>query len=372
MKRKLALFLLPVFLLGLLTGCGNTESADSVREPAPSSHMSGGSGWYDSGYDNAAADYDLAAEEAASPEMPAPAGDPQRTGTEADTNTSAGELNLKLIYRADMELQTTDYDEAVAGLKALVAQLGGYFETDEQYGYDSSYRSSYYIVRVPTEQFDALCQGAGELCTLVYMNRSIQDVSEMYYDTEARLAVAQTKYDRLLDLLSKADNMSDIIDLETALAETEYEIEELTGSLRRYDSLIGYATVSISLQEVYRVDPDGNAPLTFGERIGQSFHRGMVRALNGVENFFLFIVGHIVGIIIVIVIIVLCVWLLGKLRRWKQNRPPKPPKTPRPPKEKKRKKKAAVQIPAEPAGTAEPTVTTEPAAPAGTAENDQP
>ena len=194
-------------------------------------------------------------------------------------------------------------------------RLGGYFQMNEQYSYDVNYRSAYYVVRVPAAQFDALCQGAGELCTQVYLNRALEDVSELYYDTESRLAVARTKHDRLLELLAQAQVMTDIIELENALAEAEYEIEQLTGTLRQYDSLINYSTVTIHLDEVYRVSPDQSAPLTFGEKVGQSFRSGMERARDGVENFALFIIGHIVGIIIVLIIIAVIVLILRALRR---------------------------------------------------------
>ncbi len=329
MKRKLALLLLPVLILGLLAGCGGRAPYDS----GGSAQMAPAAGRDSYGYtaDEAAwGDWDMPAEPE---EAPAP-----NAASIAEGSSPA--LNTKLIYRADMELQTTSYDEAVVALEALVKSLGGYFEDSQQYSYDADYRSAYYVVRVPVENFEALCQGAGSLCTQVYLNRSIQDVSESYYDTESRLAVAQTKYDRLLDLLSKADNMSDIIDLENALAETEYEIESLTGSLRHYDSLIGYSTVSISLEEVYRTDLENNAPMTFGQKLGQAFRLGMIRAKTGLENLVIFIVGHIVGIIVVIVIIAVVVWFLRFLHRRRQSRPPKPPKEKKPKKEKKRRRKA--------------------------------
>lgn len=60
-------------------------------------------------------------------------------------------------------------------------------------------------------------------------NEYKDDVSEAYYDTEARLKTQQTKLDRLHALLEQAATMEDIIALETALSETELQIEYLTG-----------------------------------------------------------------------------------------------------------------------------------------------
>ena len=50
----------------------------------------------------------------------------------------------------------------------------------------------------------------------------------MYYDNEARLTTQRTKLERLQELLSKAEAMEDIITIESAISETELQIEYLT------------------------------------------------------------------------------------------------------------------------------------------------
>lgn len=76
-------------------------------------------------------------------------------------------------------------------------------------------------------------------------------------------------------LLSKAENMEDIIDLENAISETEYQIEQLTGSLRHYDSLVDFATIDVRLREVLRLTTVEEAPPTFGSRLGNAFTGGL-------------------------------------------------------------------------------------------------
>ena len=45
----------------------------------------------------------------------------------------------------------------------------------------------------------------------------------------------------------KAETMEDIISLETALSDVEYEIEQLSSTLNRYDSLVSFATIRLDL-----------------------------------------------------------------------------------------------------------------------------
>ena len=46
--------------------------------------------------------------------------------------------------------------------------------------------------------------------------------------------------------------MADIITIESAISDTEYEIESLSGTLRHYDALVDYATVSLTLSRTFR------------------------------------------------------------------------------------------------------------------------
>ena len=65
--------------------------------------------------------------------------------------------------------------------------------------------------------------------------------------------------------------MADIITIESAISDTELEIERLTGSLRDYDSRINYATVTIFLSEVAQLSNVEEPAVTFGARLGNAF-----------------------------------------------------------------------------------------------------
>ena len=81
----------------------------------------------------------------------------------------------------------------------------------------------------------------------------------------------QTKLERLQNLLAQAENMEDIITIESAISDTELEIERLTGTLRQYDSLVDYSTVYITLQEVYQLSDVEEPATSFGSRISAAF-----------------------------------------------------------------------------------------------------
>ena len=159
--------------------------------------------------------------------------------------------DAKLIQRADYEVQTTDYPAAETALEALVERCGGYFEYQETSGggyYESAARRwGSFTIRVPKEQYDAFSGSVGEVGHVVSQSGSAEDVGQNYSDIELRLQTQRTKQERLLALLEKAATMEDIISLENALSETEYQIEQYTSDLKRYDSLIDFATIELRL-----------------------------------------------------------------------------------------------------------------------------
>ena len=136
----------------------------------------------------------------------------------------------------------------------MVQECGGYFQNASVEGgslrNQSASRWGNYTIRLPQEQFDIFLGRTGELGYVTSQSESSENVSQQYYDTQARLKAQRTKQERLLSLLEKADSMETIVALEDALSEVEYEIESLSTSLNEYDSLISYSTIELTLDEV--------------------------------------------------------------------------------------------------------------------------
>ena len=265
MKRGFAWMLALLLLLGLLSGCGGSGNATASDDATTSADSA------DNGTASAGGSYGVWAETT------------EESGGTAEDGTSDRLENAKMIYTARMEVETTGFDAADADLRTLVEVLGGYFEQAAVHNYGSGYRSGDYTVRIPADQFQAFLDRVGTICHVTYKEEGSENVSEAYYDAESRLVTQQTKLERLQALLAQAENMEDIITIESAISDTELEIERLTGTLRRYDSLVDYATVYISLQEVYQLSNVEEPATSFGSRMGAAFAsgwRGFVSALE--------------------------------------------------------------------------------------------
>ena len=323
MKKALSILLSLILLFGL-TACGSA-TMDSVAADTPSMAPStNGALKEEMGFDAPATD------------TPAEAPMPEVSAGNTGLVSSTLPENVKMIYRGYLHLESTAFDNATAGLNELVSQMGGYFETSELNNY-SPYRSAFYVVRVPSARYNEFCGKVGTLAQLNSQRHTSENVSEAYYDTESRLVTQRTKLERLQVLLAQAEKMEDIITLESAIAETELQIERLTGTLRKYDALVDYATVEISLEEVYVLTEQEQPVIGFWPKLAEAFKTGTSRFVNDLENFALRFarnwVSRLIWLCIWVVVIVLAIrWLKktrGKeftfFRRKKKTQAPPPP-----------------------------------------------
>lgn len=190
----------------------------------------------------------------------------------------------KLIRTANLELETMGFETTAAALNDLVAQMGGYMENSSIQNRRSGYRYAEYVLRIPAERYEEFLNQAGTLCHETWRSTSQEDISEMYYDTQGRLKTQQIKLERLQDLLAKAETMEDIITIESAISETEMLIDNYSGTLRHYDGKVDYATVNVSLREVYKYSNTEEAPTTFASRLGNSFSSGWNNFVDAMED----------------------------------------------------------------------------------------
>lgn len=302
MKKRIGTVLLSlVMLASLLTACGGN----------------GGGANYAAGDTSASMDAPMEPMEVPS------AVEEQEYGVTEDAAMGGVEndalRDAKMIYTANLEMETTAFDEAVEGLDRLTKELGGYCENSSLRTGGSGYRWADYTVRVPAEHYEEFLTRAGALCNLTWRSESAENVTEAYYDVAGRLKTQQIKLERLQELLSRAEAMEDIITIESAISETEYQIESLSGTLRHYDALVDFATVTVNLQEVYKLSSVEEAPDSFAARMGSAFTNGWAAFTDGLEDL---AVGLAYGWMYLIVLAVILIVVITALRRRRRRRAP--------------------------------------------------
>ena len=213
-------------------------------------------------------------------EAPASASYAEDVVAEADEMSVRGDgrdKEQKIIRTARMKLSTRQFDADYDAILAQVASLGGRVQSTSLQNSRSSLRTAYLTLRIPAARFDQAIASFKGVGSLVSFNESAEDVSERYYDTAGRLITQQLKMERLQALLAKAQSVEDLIAIESAITDAQWEIDQLTGSLQGMDSRVQDATLDLTLSELSSAQTAQNKEETLPERIAS----GMRAALEG-------------------------------------------------------------------------------------------
>lgn len=271
MKKSLSLLLALLMTLSLCAcGAGSKSASYEYASEAPAAaYMSA----------------DMAAEEAgyggfSAAEGANTAGEPGSDAPETDPS--------KIIYSASATVETTDFDGSIAKLLALVEENKGWVEASSMSGANyrsiargSSYnRSASYTLRIPSDKFELLMGSLSQIGNVPYSHTYTENVTSQYYDTQARLTAYQTQETRLLEMMEKAETVSDVIAIEEKLTELRYQIESLQSALKNWDRQVSYSTIDLEVMEVSEYTPEPQ------QSYGQELWQALTGAFRNLGQFF--------------------------------------------------------------------------------------
>lgn len=154
----------------------------------------------------------------------------------------------QLIRRAQMHVEVDNYSAARRSLEAQLATLAGYVEDAEVQHASAEVSVATLTLRVPAASLDALMAHCTELGSVLSEQVNTEDVSEQYYDTDARRRNAQRLEARLLELLTaQTSGVKDLLEVERELARVRQEIETLDARLRVFDGQVAMSTLTLRL-----------------------------------------------------------------------------------------------------------------------------
>ncbi|MBR2718986.1 MAG: DUF4349 domain-containing protein [Clostridia bacterium] len=219
----------------------------------------------------------------------------------------------KIIRSASLTITTQTYDESLENLKRLCEEKGGWIA----YAYEnanSARRSATLTMRVPAKEFDSFLQGAGDTGRITQRSESADDVTESYYDTKSRLETQQALMARLQALVTDAADLSDLLALESQIADTQYQIDRLQSSLNRTDSQVDYATVDVTLREEIPADSLITKEKTLGERLMDAIETGWESFVEFLGDMVVFLAAAL-PFLVVIAVIVIVVKIIRRRRK---------------------------------------------------------
>ncbi len=260
MKKRFVIFVIAASIF-LLAGCGmvwSTDDAAMATETwSASSSSSSSNDW----------DEDITAVS-------------ESEGVTSSVGLDSVEASgQKLIKTVNLTMETREFDTLLESIQTKTEEIGGYVESSDISGLSyysaGGYRYAWLTLRIPSENLDEFVTVVSDLGNVTSRNESVEDVTLQYVDTQSHIEALETEQTRLLELMEQAENMEDIITIESRLSQIRYELQSYESTLRVYDNQVNYSTVTVSIEEVERETVIEENPGFFGEirrRLSDNFY----------------------------------------------------------------------------------------------------
>lgn len=207
-------------------------------------------------------------------------------------SASVSGANQKLVRTMQIEAETNDMDALLGQLDSRIRELGGYIENKSMRNGGSTssrtYRYADMTIRIPADRLDEFMTHINGQTNVISYRENADDITLRYVATQSRVSALETEQQRLLELLAKAEDMSDLLMIEERLTNVRTELEEVASQMRIYDNMVDYGTVQLNITQVqvYTVVEQD----TVWQRIGSGLSENWQNLCAGAESLFVFLV----------------------------------------------------------------------------------
>ncbi|HVW13417.1 MAG TPA: DUF4349 domain-containing protein [Mucilaginibacter sp.] len=197
------------------------------------------------------------------------------------------DTSKKIIKTGDISFETKNIAATRKALLNDLKRLGGYLDEDNESFDSDSDRKEYTLkTRIPAINFDRFLDSVSTNAIKIDAKHiSIIDVTTRYIDMATRLQNKKLLEARYLDLLKRANKMSDVLEVESKLNEIRTEIESTQGEMNYLNKQIAYSSLDITFYATHI-----NKPVV-ANTFDHQFSRAVTRGLRTVKNVFFGIIA---------------------------------------------------------------------------------
>ncbi len=243
----------------------------------------------------------------------------------ADTNTSR-----KIIKNGNISLKVLNLQSRMNEITKITEQLGGYVESSYVEGTvepgtttvaeaekvkEKTTKFGSITIKIPADRYDNTFQSIITMGTVINQSTNGNDITKQYMDMESRLSNLKIQEKTYKDLLSKAQNVDEILRIETELNRIRTDIDIMQGDLKRWDEQVEYSTIYINLTE----EKDAKLERVDTGSVWNRAKQGLINTINSIKNgmawLFVFLVSTLPYILILGVGTVLAIYFIKKRKK---------------------------------------------------------
>lgn len=154
-------------------------------------------------------------------------------------------IEQKIIKEATLRFETDNLENTYSQIqKALATSKARIINDSEGKDFGSIFRNL--TVKVPSQNFDRFISDISKGVSYFEVKTiSAEDVTEQYIDLTSRLKTKKKLEERYLEILKKANKVSEILEIEEQISTIREEIEAKEGQLKYLESRVSESTVTI-------------------------------------------------------------------------------------------------------------------------------
>ncbi len=219
---------------------------------------------------------------------------------------SAADVSNMVIRTATVSIEVDSVEHAVARVRELAAQFGGYVANTDITTGKNQLRNATLEVKIPATRFEQSLAGLTPIGKLESVSVEAEDVGEQFVDVSARMDNARRLERRLIDLLAtRTGKLKDVLDVERELARVREEIDRYEGRLRYLKAHSAMSTLSVTVHEPLPVVGTAGKSV-MGEAFTQAWRNFVVLMSLAVQS---------LGVVVPLGLVAFVVWIGTK--RWR-------------------------------------------------------
>ena len=221
-------------------------------------------------------------------------------GSYLEANEQAVSQDEKLVYTGWISMETNDYDKFSTELNGVVNKYKGIIEEmrEQTNSYGNYNRTLSLTLRIPAADFnnfiEDLRNGSGSVTDV---NTRVDNITRAYNNNEIEIEALETQHTRLLELLSEAASLEDIIKLEDRISQIEIRLTQLKQYRNEMDADVSYSTITLMVNEVREY-----SETSYWQKLWNAFGNSWIRFVDNLGYFLIDVVYAIPTIVVIVVL----------------------------------------------------------------------
>jgi len=258
----------------------------------------------------------------------APAPQPMADKSEDEYSGGDGgvyEEGRKAIKTGSVQMEVDNYQNTYEAIKTMLGN-NGYIEESNIWktptyvdGEKILLTNGTLRIRIKAEIFTGFTEGLSAIGTVLQASTNEDDISDMYYDTEARLELKRNEKERLEEYAEGIEDPEVYFQIQSRITEVIYDIESLQGTLKKWDSKVDYATVYITINEKHPEEESAlPKPKGFFGKIWENLKDGV----SFLGDVVIFLAGALPFLLVIAAVVIIIIIVIKKISKKSKSKPP--------------------------------------------------